>query len=124
MFDSLTSMALGVPSERRFKELVYALAKHMRDCGVTFLATMEAAQLGGDQTIGGGVSFMADNVIRLRYFEQGGRLERALSVLKARGTAHGTETRQFRIARGGLRIGRTVSGRRPIARRGADRRRS
>jgi circadian clock protein KaiC len=124
VFDSLTSMALGVPSERRFKELVYALAKHMRDCGVTLLATMESAQLGGDQTLGGGVSFIADNVIRLRYMEQGGRLERALSVLKARGTAHGTEMRQFRIARGGLRIGRAVSGRRPIARRGADRRRS
>ena len=30
VLDSLTSMALGVPSERRFKELVYAIAKHFR----------------------------------------------------------------------------------------------
>jgi hypothetical protein len=28
VLDSLTSMALGVPSERRFKELVYAVTKH------------------------------------------------------------------------------------------------
>ena len=35
VLDSLTSMALGVPSERRFKELVYAITKHFRAAGVT-----------------------------------------------------------------------------------------
>ena len=35
VLDSLTSMALGVPSERRFKELVYAMTKHFRAAGVT-----------------------------------------------------------------------------------------
>ena len=33
VLDSLTSMALGVPSERRFKELVYAITKHFRGAG-------------------------------------------------------------------------------------------
>ena len=33
VLDSLTSMALGVPSERRFKELVYAIAKHFHVAG-------------------------------------------------------------------------------------------
>jgi circadian clock protein KaiC len=106
VFDSLTSMSLGVPSERRFKELVYAMGKHLRDCGVTLVSTIEADQLfGAGAVTGRGVSFIADNVIRLRYVEKGGRLDRGISVVKARGVKHSTERRAFTIDRGGLRLG-------------------
>ncbi len=47
VLDSLTSMALGVPSERRFKELVYAITKHFRVAGVTLNMNMEIADLLG-----------------------------------------------------------------------------
>ena len=39
--------ALGVPSERRFKELVYAISKHMRSLGASLLMTSESQQLLG-----------------------------------------------------------------------------
>ena len=127
VFDSLTSMSLGVPSERRFKELVYAVGKHMRECGVTLLATIEAERLiGSGELPGRGVSFIADNLIRLRYIEKAGRLERAISVLKARGVKHGTEIRGFTIGRGGLRVSQAASRTRTVltaGRRGRDRRR-
>jgi circadian clock protein KaiC len=106
VFDSLTTMALGIPSERRFKELVYALAKHLRGDDVTLLMTSEAHQLLGSAEIGGhGVSFIADNFIQLRYVEVGGRLERAISVLKARGIAHSSELRAAAVGEGGLKVG-------------------
>ena len=41
----------------------------------------------------------------LRYVEVGGRLERAVSVLKARGTGHITELRRFLIDGGGAHVG-------------------
>src|SRR5256886_10154578 len=89
VLDSLTSMSLGVPSQRRFRELVYALTKHFRAAGVTPLMTMEVAELlGAAQLTGHGVSSTADNLILLRYVEVDGRLERAVSVLKARGIGH------------------------------------
>ncbi len=110
VFDGLTTMALGVPSDRRFKEMVYAITKHLRALGVTTLMTAEAAQLlGNTQLTGDGVSFIADNVILLRYVELDGRLERAMSVLKARGIKHASELRSFVIDTGGIRIVAGVS---------------
>jgi circadian clock protein KaiC len=105
VFDSLTTLALGVPSERRFKEMVYAISKHLRGAGITTLLTIETAQLlGAAQLTGEGVSFIADNVVQLRYIEMEGRLERAISVLKARGVKHNSELRALTISSGGLQV--------------------
>jgi circadian clock protein KaiC len=91
-------MSLGVPSQRRFRELIYALTKHFRAVGVTPLMTMEVAELlGNAQLTGYGVSSTADNLILLRYVELDGHLQRAVSVLKARGTRHVTELRRLQI---------------------------
>jgi len=106
VLDSLTSISLGVPSQRRFRELIYALTKHFRAAGVTPLMTMEVAELlGTAQLTGHGVSSTADNLILLRYVELEGQLERAVSVLKARGTGHVTELRRFQIDSRGAHVG-------------------
>jgi circadian clock protein KaiC len=111
VLDSLTSLALGTESERRYKELVYALAKHLRAMGVTLVMTMEIPELlGAAQISGHGVSFAADNVVQLRYVEIGGRLDRALSVIKARGVDVDTELRAMRIGPDGV----VVSGAAPF----------
>ncbi|MEO5730540.1 MAG: ATPase domain-containing protein, partial [Byssovorax sp.] len=47
VIDSVTSMALGIPSARRFKELVYALTKHFRADDVTLVMTLETMELLG-----------------------------------------------------------------------------
>jgi circadian clock protein KaiC len=76
VLDSLTSMSLGVLSQRRFREMVYALTKHLRAAGVTLLMTMEVAELlGTAQLTGHGVSSTADNLILLRYVEVDGCLD-------------------------------------------------
>lgn len=105
VFDSITSMSLGITSERRFKEMVYAITKHLRGMGITSVMTAESAQLlGSAQLTGDGVSFIADNVIQLRYVEIDGNLERAISVLKARGIKHESELRSMSISDGGVEI--------------------
>jgi circadian clock protein KaiC len=105
VFDSLTTMALGVPSERRYKEMIYAITKHMRAAEVSLLLTAEIGQLlGSAQLIGHGVSFIADNLIQMRYVEIDGRLERAISVIKARGIQHDSELRSLTIGSGGLQV--------------------
>jgi circadian clock protein KaiC len=111
VLDSLTSMALGVPSERRFKELVFAMAKHFRDLGITLNLNMEIAELlGSAQLSGHGVSFAADNVIQLKYIEVEGRLERGLSVLKARGVRHATDVRRMNFTQKGIEVGSPFKG--------------
>jgi circadian clock protein KaiC len=103
--DSLTSVALGAISERRYRELVYALAKHLRAAGVTLVMTLEIAELlGTGQLSGHGVSFASDNVVQLRYVELGGRLDRAVSVIKARGVDVDTEVRGMTIGPRGVEV--------------------
>jgi circadian clock protein KaiC len=107
VFDSLTTMALGVPSPRRYKEMIYAISKHMRGAGASLLLTIESKHLlGSDHIADDGVSFLADNVIQLRYVEMDGRLDRAISVLKARGIPHSSEMRGFKVGAGGLEVAR------------------
>jgi circadian clock protein KaiC len=106
VLDSLTGMSLGVASQRRFRELVYALTQHFRAAGVTPLMTMEVPELlGNAQLTGHGVSSIVDNLIGLRYVEVDGHLERAVFVLKARGTGHSSELRRFLIDDRGAHVG-------------------
>ncbi len=107
VIDSLSSMSLGLSSQRRFRELVYALTKHFRVAGVAPLMTMEVAELlgSGAQLTGHGVSSIADNVIVLRYFEVDAHLERAVFILKARGIGHTSELRRFLIDDHGAHVG-------------------
>lgn len=106
VLDGLSSLALGVSSERRFKELVYASAKHFRAAGATVYMTLEINELlGSGHLTGGGVSSLADNVILLRYVEVKDRLERAVLALKARGSAHDSAIRHFSIDASGPHVG-------------------
>jgi circadian clock protein KaiC len=115
VLDSLTSLALGVPSQRRFKELVYAMTKHFRALGVTLNMNMEVAELlGSAQLSGHGISFAADNVIQLKYLEQDGRLDRGISVLKARGIRHATEVRRLNVEDRGVEVGAPFKGLRGV----------
>ncbi len=105
VFDSLTSAALGVLSEPRFRELIHAMTKHFRAAGATCLMTSEVPEfLGATRLSGHGISPVADNLILMRYLEIDGRLERALSVLKARGIAHDTAVRRLVIDPRGARV--------------------
>jgi circadian clock protein KaiC len=116
VLDSLTTLALGVPSQRRFKELVYAMTKHFRALGVTLNMNMEVAELlGSAQLSGHGISFAADNVIQLKYLEQDGRLDRGISVLKARGVRHATEVRRMNVVEDrGVEVGAPFKGLRGV----------
>lgn len=121
VLDGLSSLALGVPSARRFKELVYAAGRYFRDAGATVYMTLEIEELlGSGHLAGGGISSLADNVILLRYVEVKDHLERAVLALKARGSAHDNAIRHFSIDASGPHVGEmfgavggTLSGARP-----------
>jgi circadian clock protein KaiC len=115
VLDSLTSMELGVPSRRRFKELVYALAKDFHARGISLQMNMEIADLlGAGQLSGHGVSFAADNVVQLKYVEIDGQLQRGISVLKARGVRHATDVRRLSVEPGGVQVGAKFDGLRAV----------
>jgi circadian clock protein KaiC len=55
-----------------------------------------------------GISIIVDNVILLRYVEMGGRIARAISVLKVRGSPHGKEISRFEITEQGMEVGAPI----------------
>ncbi len=50
------------------------------------------------------VSYMADTVVLLRFFEAKGRIRKALSVIKNRSGAHEDAIRELRIGSSGLQL--------------------
>lgn len=56
------------------------------------------------------VTYLADTVILLRYFEAMGQVRRAVSVLKKRTGAHENTIRDFTIDRNGLNVGVPIEG--------------
>lgn len=107
VFDSLTSMELGVPSQRRFRELVFALTKHARAFGTSLWMTAEAAEFMGSPLLASPtkVSFAADNIVQLRYLEKDGELARGITIVKARGMRHTTGMQALTIDERGIRVG-------------------
>ena len=56
------------------------------------------------------ISYIADTVLLLRFFEAGGRVRKALSVIKNRGGAHEDTIREVRITAGqGVQVGEPLT---------------
>jgi circadian clock protein KaiC len=62
--------------------------------------------IGGPMTSPVEASYLADAIILLRYFESGGEVRQALSIIKKRGGTHERTIREFRLESGaGIRVG-------------------
>jgi circadian clock protein KaiC len=55
------------------------------------------------------VSFLADTVLLLRYFEAFGHIRRAISVVKKRSGPHEVAVREMRIVAGGITVGEPLT---------------
>jgi circadian clock protein KaiC len=76
---------------------------------LTFLVGVQQGIVGSTMSTGMDVSYLADNVLILRYFEAQGAVEKAISVFKKRGSAHETTLRQFDITPRGITVGPVLS---------------
>ena len=56
------------------------------------------------------ISFLSDDIIRLRYVEIDGRLRKALVVVKMRAGDHSKDIREYEVTSGGVKVGGRLSG--------------
>lgn len=56
-----------------------------------------------------GTAFLTDVIIMQRYIELNGCLQRVMSVVKVRGSAHSKEIRTYEITRTGIAVGQPLS---------------
>ena len=69
------------------------------------MTTAQHGMLNTTDTTSFELTYLADLVIYLRYFEAGGSVRKAISVIKNRLSAHETSIREFEITEKGLEIG-------------------
>jgi circadian clock protein KaiC len=83
-----------------------ALCRYLRSRGVTTLLTDSSETVTGEfRATQGGVSYVADNIVFLRYLEVEGELQKAIGVLKKRTSDYERSLREFRITEHGLTVG-------------------
>jgi circadian clock protein KaiC len=105
VIDSLNGYLLSMPCEADLALHMHELLEFLNQKGVTtFLILTKQALLGegpGDIDI----SYLADNILIMRYFEAEASVRRAISVLKKRSGAHENTIRELRFGHDGIELG-------------------
>jgi len=111
VIDSLNGYMHAVPDERFQSTYLHELLSYLSQHGVaTLLVGVQPNILGATLTTSSDASYLADNVIMLRYYETEGEVRQAISVFKKRASTHERSIRRFEIDGLGIRIGPVLAG--------------
>jgi circadian clock protein KaiC len=109
--DSLSGFELALaPTFREdFRESLYRMVAVLTGMGVTMMMTAELEDSYIDLRFSPhGTAFLTDVIIMQRYIELRGQLQRVMSVVKVRGSAHSRDIRAFEITSTGIVVGGTL----------------
>jgi len=105
MLDSIAGYRLSF-SDQEMVRHTHSLCQYLRSQGVTMIITNEVEMITGNfRATEAGISYLADNIVFLRYLELSGELRRAIGVLKKRLSAFERTLREFQITRYGIKVG-------------------
>jgi circadian clock protein KaiC len=106
--DSLSGFELALaPTFREdFRESLYRMVAVLTGMGVTMMMTAELEDSYTELRFSPhGTAFLTDVIIMQRYIELKGCLQRVMSVVKVRGSAHSKQIRAFEITKTGIVVG-------------------
>jgi len=107
VIDSLVGfeMALAPGFRADFRESLYRMIGALTGAGITIVSTVEV-----EDTFEGfpfshyAISFLTDDIIRMRYVEIGGQLRKVMVVIKMRGGNHSKDIREYVVTDKGVVI--------------------
>lgn len=105
VIDSLNGYQASMPHEQALILHMHELLQFLNRQGTSTFLTVAQHGLVGDMKSPVDVTYLADTVILLRYFEAAGRVRRAISVIKKRTSAHEDTIREYRIGADGITLG-------------------
>lgn len=108
VIDSLNGYLNAMPEAQYLTTHLHEVLTYLGQRGVVTILIGVQNGIVGEMTTGIDVSYMADNVLVLRYFEARGSVEKAISVFKKRGSAHETTLRRYRMTADGIRVGNVL----------------
>jgi len=110
IIDSLNGYQAAMPEEKALVLHMHELLQYLNRQGATTFLTVAQHGLVGDMKAPVDVTYLADTVVLLRYFEAIGRVRRAISIIKKRTGAHEDTIREFKIGSFGIRLGQPLVG--------------
>lgn len=108
IIDSLNGYQAAMPGEQELILHMHELLQYLNRRGASTFLTVAQHGLVGDMKAPVDVTYLADTVILLRYFEARGRVRRAISVIKKRTSSHEDTIREYRIDRNGISLGKPL----------------
>lgn len=108
VIDSLNGYLNAMPEERFVLVQLHELLAYLGQLGVVTLLISAQQGLIGQMQSTIDVSYLADSVVLLRYYEAAGEVRQAISVLKKRTGAHERSIRDLTIGADGVTVGETL----------------
>ena len=108
VIDSLAGfeMALAPGFRTDFRESLYRMIFALTGIGITILSTLEMEENFNKFPFSSYlISFLTDDIIRMRYVEIDGQLRKIMMVVKMRGAAHSNDIREYDITSDGIAVG-------------------
>ena len=107
-FDRLTDDA------QELRKTYTSVVNGLRREGITAVLLGEKGRVDYRYAFKGGLSFIVDCIILMRYVEIESTMQRAVVVLKMRGSDHAKQIRRYEIATGGIKVLDVFEGREGI----------
>ena len=109
IIDSLNGYLHAMPEEKFLTSQMHELLTYLNQQGtVTMLVVAQHGLMGAAMASPVDVSYLADTVVLLRYFEAAGAVRKAISVVKKRIGAHEETVRELRLSSEGIEIGKPL----------------
>jgi circadian clock protein KaiC len=110
VLDSLNGFINAMPGEQFLMLQLHEMLSYLNQKGVATLFTMaQSGFVGTRMTSPIDVSYLADSVLLFRYFEAGGTVRQALSVVKKRSGSHERSIRELIFSAGSLKVGEPLA---------------
>lgn len=114
MIDSIAGYKLAFRQKNLLREF-HSLCRYLKNMGVAVILVNEVEKITGDFRVTElGISYLADNIVFMRYLEIKGELRRAIGVLKKRLTDFEKNLREIEITPYGIKVGKPLSNLRGI----------
>lgn len=106
LIDSLTGYLTAIPEASAAVVRLHELTSYLASCGVvTFLTVAQQGMLGQNMASPIDVSYIADTIFMMRFFEARGHVRKAVSIIKKRTGLHETAIREIGIKGNRLTVG-------------------
>jgi circadian clock protein KaiC len=105
LIDSLNGYLNSMPEERFLTAQMHEMLMYLGQRGVATILLLAQSGLIGAMQSPVDITYLADTVLILRYFESDGAVKQAVSVIKKRSGNHERTIREYKIVENGIEIG-------------------